>query len=627
MVCIRIAAAMLACAAGIVAAAPASSDSASDTELLNELMSVVDESTTVATQTHLNVDFVPGMVTVLESATLQSLGARTVLDALSLIPGMLTYRGSTGAPFLLVRGISFPFNSGNVKVMVNSVAMSRESSGVSSSVLHMPIEQVERIEVVRGPGSVLYGEFAFMGVVNIITRTDGGGAFARVEEDGNPTAGGRWFYRSADRNTEVGFNVAGVYQNHAEVPDPASGRDDREFLLFSARHRGTSLKLQAVRNSYEPGGGPEQYDRASVAELRQAFSLGSTFDADVFVDAQHLNYQSNITVFAGDQFDGGLDAQWHATPRHTLLAKLAYTDEEIDETSFAPPPAPGTPPPPAFIRKGDARRYYGIAVQDQYALLDNLTLTAGARYDRREDLNTDRWTPRAAVVWQISDAHILKAQYAEGFRAPTYFELYPPTGKADLDLETIGTAELSYINRGPNRVARATLFQSHLDDMIFIGLTPGGPPAFGNRASGKATGAELEYEQQLTPELKTLANVSWVHSWTTRNQDGHRQDDISAANWLGNLALMYRPYSGLILGAHLNYVGARRLDDPSVPAEYRIALSATLLDVGTKGLSVRLALRNAAAADERTVVDLPTGVDLGEFDRRIANLTVSYEFR
>src|SRR5688500_1557659 len=143
--------AMTACRASLAAltlcalaltAAPAAAQS-DDEQLLNELMAVVDEGTAVATQTRMNVDYVPGMVTVLEGPLLASLGARTVLDAMGLVPGVMSYVGNGGEPVLLVRGVAFPFNSGNVKVLVNSIAMSREGAGVSSSVMHMPIEQVE----------------------------------------------------------------------------------------------------------------------------------------------------------------------------------------------------------------------------------------------------------------------------------------------------------------------------------------------------------------------------------------------------------------------------------------------------------------------------------------------------
>tara|TARA_Y100000588_G_scaffold124518_2_gene136464 strand:- start:520 stop:1005 length:486 start_codon:yes stop_codon:yes gene_type:complete len=128
-----------------------------------ELLEIIDEETTVATKTKLNSDYVPGMVTVLHDEDLEALGIATVWEALSLVPGMQIYRSDRGDPFVTVRGMPFPFNSGNIKIPTNSVAMSRETSSLNTSVLLMPVEQVERIEVVRGPGSSVYGNFAFRG--------------------------------------------------------------------------------------------------------------------------------------------------------------------------------------------------------------------------------------------------------------------------------------------------------------------------------------------------------------------------------------------------------------------------------------------------------------------------------
>ncbi len=141
-----------------------------DRRELQELLAVLEEETEVATKTKMNNDFVPGMVTVLHGEQLEALGIHTIVEALSMVPGIQAARLSSGEPTVKIRGLAFPFNAGNVKVMLNSIALSRESSGINSSVLLTPIAQVDRIEVIRGPGSNIYGDFALGGVVNIVTK-------------------------------------------------------------------------------------------------------------------------------------------------------------------------------------------------------------------------------------------------------------------------------------------------------------------------------------------------------------------------------------------------------------------------------------------------------------------------
>ena len=181
-----------------------------DRRELKELLAVLDEETAVATKTKMNNDYVPGMVTVLHGEQLEALGVKTVAEALAMVPGIQVARLSTGEPTVKVRGIAFPFNAGNVKVMLNSIALSRESSGINSSVLLTPLAQVDRIEVIRGPGSSIYGNFAMAGVVNIITKHPGGRLFGQAGDDESRGGGGHYSYRDDAHDFSIGVNISAM---------------------------------------------------------------------------------------------------------------------------------------------------------------------------------------------------------------------------------------------------------------------------------------------------------------------------------------------------------------------------------------------------------------------------------
>lgn len=170
-----------------------------DQQWLGELMEVLDDSTEIATKSRLNADYVPGTVTVLQGRDLESLGMRTVWDALSLIPGVIINQGRREEYFVGVRGFNPPFNSGNIKVLLNSTPMSRDESGLSSQALSIPIEQVDRIEFIRGPGAVLYGDFAYHGVLNILTRQDRSRLSTRVDEHGTTSPMARTLIKARTR--------------------------------------------------------------------------------------------------------------------------------------------------------------------------------------------------------------------------------------------------------------------------------------------------------------------------------------------------------------------------------------------------------------------------------------------
>src|SRR3954465_8989202 len=80
---------------------------------LEELLSIVQQETDVATKTRMNSDYVPGIVTVLEGDELEALGIANAGEALGLVPGMQAMRDDRGSPSVIVRGFDFPFNSGN----------------------------------------------------------------------------------------------------------------------------------------------------------------------------------------------------------------------------------------------------------------------------------------------------------------------------------------------------------------------------------------------------------------------------------------------------------------------------------------------------------------------------------
>ena len=122
--------------------------------------------TRIATKTEMDADLVPGMVTVLKGKDLEDQGFRTVGEALVLVPGIDLNAGMTASTVAVIRGMTAAVK---VKTLLNGVPVNSAMEGLGSAVFYIPIEQVERIEVIRGPGSGLYGEWAYLGVINVMT--------------------------------------------------------------------------------------------------------------------------------------------------------------------------------------------------------------------------------------------------------------------------------------------------------------------------------------------------------------------------------------------------------------------------------------------------------------------------
>ncbi|ADC61594.1 TonB-dependent receptor plug domain-containing protein [Allochromatium vinosum] len=168
-----------------------------------ELLAILDEATELATKNRINVDYVPGIMTVLDRAEMLALGVRTVADALTLIPGVLVERNGTGEMTLSIRGQGN--STGTVKVLIDSVSMNT-SDGAVLIFDEMPVEQVERIEVIRGPGSALYGEFAFSGVVNIVTLQQARRVHVRYGDANTTQVGGVYSLEDPERSLSMTVN-------------------------------------------------------------------------------------------------------------------------------------------------------------------------------------------------------------------------------------------------------------------------------------------------------------------------------------------------------------------------------------------------------------------------------------
>lgn len=400
------------------------------------------ESTELATKNRLNADYVPGMVTVLNGRDLDALGMATVWEALTLIPGVMPTRDPRNELSVSVRGFSAPFNSGNIKILLNNVPMSREGSGLGSQVLALPIGQVARIEFIRGPGAVLYGDFAYNGVLNVLTRKDQPSVFSRLNGNGTVTAGGAYSQPETAESAGFSINLAGLQGDDVEAREGARGEDRQGSAIASFNYRGWRLSGQIIDRKYEHRNLANSNQNATVKEYTEAFEVRHDVEmsneavAALYVSYLGNDYEAGAQRFSGHILRGNAELAWPIMAGHRLLLQGSYSFAHIDEAF-----QPGFGGNPDVDQNDINRRYYGISMQDQYDITDRLTVTAGLRFDHRDDLDYERITPRLSAVWRITDQHIFKAQYAEGYRAPTFWEIYPANTAIDIDPANIHTPD------------------------------------------------------------------------------------------------------------------------------------------------------------------------------------------
>lgn len=616
-----------------------SHDALAAEDLTSSMLEDLGQQTRIATRTKLNVDYAPGTISILQSDELLSRGARTVWEALALVPGFEMSMDETGNRQVLVRGVGRTYSSGNIKLLLNDVALNSELLSLANPLLNMPVEQVERIEVIRGPGSVIYGESAYMGVVNVITRKQGQRVFGALADKDTAAGGGVLALNDAGRQFDMNLNVAGWKRDggglragedagYAEgfgalsnSPGVANDKYDYKSALFNLNLRKFSLTAQWLEdgagdhfgiNSYLP---PSEQrivtrQRHRSVEARQLFALSDELQAEFrlgwgdFTRQRDRMFLYPVGVFdpyyymdlnyREQRVNAALDVAWEKG-HNTWLMGWVFNKIDVEEANSKFNGEPSFD----WLDLSQKRLITSFTLQDQFRATDTLTFTAGLRHDRYNDVGSST-TPRLAAVWQAAPGHVLKAQYAEAFRAPTFYELrYGDQIKP----ETVATRELGYTYRQGGGLARVTVFDSSLRQQIIFDETAG---YFNLAGASSSRGLELEFERWLSPALKMDGNLALI-----RTEDYNTgQPTPGAASRLLNLGMEWHPASEYTLDLRLRHVGPRQREVGDLReklAGYNtVDLTATAFNFASRGLTLRAGIKNLF----NQTIKVPSTIDI-----------------
>ncbi|GAB6042190.1 hypothetical protein JCM17961_28660 [Endothiovibrio diazotrophicus] len=628
--------------------APAADEAAE----LAALLDTLEEVTEIATRNRMNTDYVPGMVTVLRGEELESRGIATVWQALGLVSGVEITRNNFGEPLVLMRGVGQTLHSGNLKVMLNSVPMNNDLNGYAPGVMQLPVAMVERIEVYRGPGSALYGEYAYAGVVNVVTRQEGQGVYLRFDSHDSAGGGGYASWRSPSGKLKLfgdlsrwsgdGSRIdsgpdAFTTTGYSYAPGPIDDREGDGVAILGAEFNGFRLLSQYTRMEHGPWFGRSALPppdplaigvtRHHTLSLDKGWALADDLDLQTRLYHQAFSDDSPEVVLvppgyptrippslpapppgapvplappegvvnqrSSDLRRSGAEASltWDGWTDHQWLFGLGYARSEVTGSSYAENGATILPynARTAGLPEGADRKLVSATVQDQWRIGERLELTGGIHYDDYSDVG-DSITPRLAAVWRHDDRHLFKGQYAEAFRPPTFGELFDGTRNGRrLRPETLRSLELSYIYRVSDTRFQLTVFNTELQDLI---SEVAGPDRYRNLGEIRQRGAEAEWERRFAANWRLGANLSFLDSVdrpTGKPVGG-------SARWLANVTLDGRLAPEWQLSARLNHVGDRAgwPGGGTAPLDdyTTVSLGLSRFDLGAKGGTLRFGVEN-----------------------------------
>ncbi|MCP4115589.1 MAG: TonB-dependent receptor [Desulfobacteraceae bacterium] len=533
-----------------------------------ELLNIIEDEYMEASESKTIADFVPGIITVLRGDDLENRGIRTVYEALALVPGL----DMSMYPFLVkrivVRGLTSSYALNSLKLLLNDVPVNSNMTGVTTEFFDIPVSLVERVDIIRGSGAVIYGENASSGVINVITRKKGNKIFGRYGRFDTFEGGGIFSHAVPDKGYRLSLALSGWDTDGADVTSGPTFYTPSGGPSNEAHQHGTAIMKMDFGNSSlltqylsSRSGGYFGF----FPSLSGMDHDGKTQSADsIFLEARHeLNIGEDSKVKAKFGFSrveqellgekyveensvisrtmlfelfydeerlyGNLDYLWKGWENHRLtlgasLSRVLKNDYVSSLEVYEP--SRYTIPYEDFL--ADKNRTIGsIFVQDEFALTDSFNITMGLRYDNYNDLD-NMLTPRLALIYRFKDHHIFKAQYAEGFKSSTYvkdiYETMFPILKYE-DHEKITTGELGYIFKGIDTDARITLFYSRIHDLVSNVNSNTFKDPIAQRSAGESTpylqttitdaetwGMELELEQWLTSSVRISTNLSYVNT-------------------------------------------------------------------------------------------------------------------
>jgi vitamin B12 transporter len=498
------------------------------------------------------VDETPATATVITRQDIERREARDVVDVLREVPGLTAPR--TGSPgktaTLFIRGGS----SKQALILWNGVEVNYPYYS-AYNFGQLSTAGVEKVEVVRGPFSALYGSEAVSGVVNVLTNRTAPGGTLLIEggEHGlfgalasGATTFGRWSVNgAADHRRDEGF-FDNDDSDATAVAGGATLTGDRFSIGLLARHSDYGLGIPFVPNAAGTAFIPSLQRRENASETIIAipFHLTAanwTFDARVANIEHDEEFADPAGTFGPEHSvtdsrnrSARVTASTATTRFGTITAGGEIEDAVADHVdAFST----------VSSRERDSRSFF---VEDRVSIPAganaSIELAAGLRHDEFNSFGSEL-SPRVAAAW-VRSGHKIRAAYGEGFRAPGIAELYTPVyGNPDLHAEQSRTFEAGYERYMTHGNASVTLFRSEFDDLIFFASDF----RYRNIAAASSQGVELAARRAFGPLTTSLS-----YTWLDTEDEATGQELVRRPEHSGSLALGYdfAPFSAHLVIAH-----------------------------------------------------------------------------
>ena len=478
----------------------------------------LDEVVVTAKRAEAKLRHCSASVSLLSEVDIETSNSNSAVDVLNYLPGVFVQKtGSFGRADIDIRGIGS--RGRRVAVLINGKP--EKMSLFGCAVTHsLPLSNVERIELVRGPASVLYGSDALGGVINIITkkreeaRTDYTFSYGSFDTYLNRIRAGAKlkdfdFHATADKRKSKGHLDNSAYDGEEYslgIRYLVTDQIDADLMVrYFKGHKEEPLPSPpGTWNDYERGAASFSLECELLQDWKGDLSFYGNWGEHTFSDGWH---SKDLTYGVDFQLSGNLlesnnlifGSQW----RHLHGERLSDPNGEWDKANFS------------------------VFVQDEQMIRKELLLSLGGRYSH-DQISGDDFAAHAGLVLDLPSQTLLRLSVNKGFRAPQVNELYMfPSSNEDLEAERVWNYEAG-VNQtlfsGTSLDLTGFIMRGH--NLIEVGKNPSPPPMylFQNTGEFNFKGMELGFRLE---QRNLNGQVYYSHLDPQDKTQGRPEDKLS----------------------------------------------------------------------------------------------------
>ncbi len=465
---------------------------------------------TVASKKEETLREAPSVVSVVTADDIKKYGYVNLMDVFSRTPSLQAF-GSGAIPYggFSVRGQANTTVLNRTLILINGRPYRESQAGGASAPLiqTFPVSAIERLEFIRGPGSVLYGSGAFSSVVNIVTKkaeTEGGsaaisgtfGSFERRDIEGHMA------YSSSDNGLSVRASLRAPKTQGWEFSATDLGNTFGQYdmkengygMILNAAYKNLTLDISSTYYRENHWGAFQVFPNEIGLTHHHFIDLGYQHDLN-----QDWRMNFNVThnddegtyksaaEFIGDNtskdtlFEANIQGDFH--DQASMIFGVAFEAKDGETSSI-----------------DYQTNFTQLYTQFDYWLRPWLKLVGGLQANQPKGLKRD-YSPRAAIITLLDDHWTGKLMYGEAFRAANALErfiLVPGVllGNPNLQPERIKTLEAQLIYEDDKQSAAVTLYHSRMLDIIAQELVGGTFNYVTQEAKERYKGVEFEFERK-----------------------------------------------------------------------------------------------------------------------------------